>query len=234
MAYPASDDLPPWSPRQHDTTTEIVNDTTLATGVRLLSEGTKPRLLNFASATSPGGGFLHGARAQEESLARSSGLFACLDGQAMYEFHRTVEGHRDGLYTRYALYSQDVPVVRRDDGELLEEPWICDILTCAAVNAGRATPFHNDEVISSEMQDRILRVLHVFAMSGCDAVVLGAWGCGAFGNDANVVAAHFRDALRGAFNHVFARVVFAIQDWSAERAFIGPFERAFGIAASES
>jgi uncharacterized protein (TIGR02452 family) len=222
-----------WPPCQFDTAIEIVNDTTLAVGARLASAGSKAAMLNFASATSPGGGFLQGARAQEESLARSSGLFACLQDHPMYEFHRTAEGNRDGLYTRYALYSPDVPVFRRDDGELLDEPWLCDILTCAAVNASRATVPHGDAVISSEMQDRIRRALHVFAISGRDTLVLGAWGCGAFRNDANMVAAHFRDALRGPFNDVFARVVFAIQDWSPERAFISPFERALGITASE-
>lgn len=74
--------------------------------------------LNFASATHPGGGFLSGARAQEESIARSSGLFACLEGREMYSWHRS---RLDAMYSDWIIYSPDVPVFRTDDGELLEE-----------------------------------------------------------------------------------------------------------------
>jgi uncharacterized protein (TIGR02452 family) len=78
------------------------------------------------------------------------------------------------------------------------------------------------------MAGRIDRVLRIAAAHGHDAVVLGAWGCGVFGNDPRDVAGLFRQALDGPFAGVFARVVFAVTDWSPERRFIGPFERAFG------
>jgi uncharacterized protein (TIGR02452 family) len=233
VAYSPSEDLIGQPQQRYKTTVEIVNETTLAAGSRLVSEGRRLGVLNFASATSPGGGLLQGAQAQEESLARSSGLFACLERQPMYEFHRTMEGYRGGLYTKYALYSPEVPMFRHENGQLLEEPWSCDILTCAAVNASHASALHDGEVISSEMRDRVLRVLQVFAVRDCETLVLGAWGCGAFRNDANMVAAHFRDALFGPFKRVFGRVVFAIADWSRERAFIGPFEYAFRINESK-
>ena len=57
-----------------------------------------------ASAKHPGGGFLGGARAQEESLARSSGLYACINGNPMYDHHKA---HGDAMYTDYAIYSPD-------------------------------------------------------------------------------------------------------------------------------
>jgi uncharacterized protein (TIGR02452 family) len=90
--------------------------------------GLRPVALNFASATSPGGGFLSGARAQEECLARCSGLYACLADNPMYGFHRA---RRDALYSDYAVYSPDVPVFRSEDpaGTLLDEPWLCSFIT---------------------------------------------------------------------------------------------------------
>jgi len=70
--------------------------------------------LNFASAKNPGGGFLGGGSAQEESLARSSGLFPCINQmQQMYETNRA---YRSCLYTDHMIYSPRVPVFRDDEG----------------------------------------------------------------------------------------------------------------------
>ncbi len=77
------------------------------------------------------------------------------------------------------------------------------------------------------MQQRIHKVVAIGAAHGHTAMVLGAWGCGAFGNDGRVMAALFRDALYGDFQGVFKHVVFAIVDWSPEQRFIGPFRAVF-------
>src|SRR5207253_843688 len=100
-------------------------ETTLASARRLVAAGQRPAALNFASAKHPGGGFLNGALAQEESLARSSALYACLVGNPMYTFH---QAQSDALYTDYAIYSPDVPVFRGDDGALLPEPYLCSFI----------------------------------------------------------------------------------------------------------
>jgi uncharacterized protein (TIGR02452 family) len=60
---------------------EVVNVSTLSAARRLHDDGRDVVALNFASARKPGGGFLTGARAQEESLCRASALYACLEGQ---------------------------------------------------------------------------------------------------------------------------------------------------------
>jgi uncharacterized protein (TIGR02452 family) len=86
----------------NQTVIEVKNETTLAAARRLLDLARKPVALNFASATHPGGGFLSGGLAQEESLARSSGLYACLRNNPMYEYHRS---NYDPLYSNYAIYS---------------------------------------------------------------------------------------------------------------------------------
>lgn len=73
------------------------------------------------------------------------------------------------------------------------------------------------------MHERIEAVFAVAAEAGHNALVLGAWGCGAFGNDASRVAELFADALER-WQGCFAEISFAVLDSSAERRFIGPFE----------
>lgn len=224
--HPPDEVLPPVVAGTKPTRFEVVNETTLEAAKRLLDEGLRPLALNFASAHHPGGGFLSGARAQEESLARSSGLYACLQGNPFYDYHHT---QNDALYSDYAIYAPEVPIIRRDDGTLLDEPYPCSFLTCAAVNAKRllrSDPARQGE-IRPVMGRRIRRVLTLMAQHNFEAIILGAWGCGAFGNDGEEIATSFRTALLGDFHGVFARVVFAILDWSPERQFLGPFQRAF-------
>jgi len=225
--YPPDCPLPEIHRDEKPTSISVANESTLSAARRLVDERRNLVALNFASATQPGGGFLSGSRAQEESLARSSGLYACLKGNRMYEFHQV---RRDAMYTNYAIHSPDVPVFRTDDGTLLEHPWRCSFITAPAVDAKavlKRDPFRRSE-IGTAMRERIGKVLTVAAVHGHDTVVLGAWGCGAFGNDGEEIAELFREALMNRFLGVFATVIFAVTDWSKEQRFIGPFVSAFG------
>jgi uncharacterized protein (TIGR02452 family) len=227
-SYPPDELIPGVEPGLEVTRIEVANESTLAAARRLIDEGSRPVALNFASAKHPGGGFLSGARAQEESLARSSGLYACLAGSPMYEYHRA---QGDPMYSGYAIYSPDVPVFRADDGSLLDRPYACSFITAPAVNARvvlERDPSRRPE-IGAAMRARVDRVLAIAASHGHDAAVLGAWGCGVFGNDGREVAGLFRRALDGGFRGVFSRVIFAILDWSEDGNFIGPFQTAFGL-----
>ena len=117
------------------TTFEVVNETTLAGIARVLADGQGPvAALNFASAKNPGGGFLNGSQAQEESLARSSALYASLlRAWTYYERHRASPSL---LYSDAMILSPGCPVFRDDDGTLLEEPRLATFITSAAPNAG--------------------------------------------------------------------------------------------------
>lgn len=221
-SYPPDGSVPQTSGGLHHTEVAVENETTLAAVRQLLDGGCNPVALNFAAATHPGGGFLNGARAQEEYLARSSGLYACLRDNPMYDFHRS---HYDPLYTNYAIYSPRVPVFRTDDGiQLLEEPYTVGIITSPAVNAANLDTPRRSE-IAPAMWQRILKVLAIGILHGHDSIVLGAWGCGAFGNEPTEIAGLFERALLENFKDAYCRVVFAILDGSAEKRFIGPFER---------
>ena len=218
-SYPPGAALPvaPAAPPR-TTRVEVVNATTLAAARALVLAGHDVAALNFASARHPGGGFLNGARAQEESLCRSSALYPCLVGDAMYA-QRT----DDGLYSDWVIYSPAVPVFRGDDGDLLPDPFPVSFLTCAAVNAKVARARRSEDAILAAMTRRVDRVLAVAAAHGHDALVLGAWGCGVFANDPDAIAALFAAALADRWRDRFAVVTFAIVDDWPDRRTIGPF-----------
>lgn len=222
VSYPPGAPLPRFQPPDRTTVYEVVNDTTLAAARQLVLAGFNPVALNFASARNPGGGFLNGARAQEESLCRSSALYWCINGNAMYRHHAALQG---GMYTNYAIYSPAVPVFKDDDGEKLDAPYACAFVTAPAVNAG-AIRDADRKLVRAEMEDRIEKVLHIMAVHGHDAAVLGAWGRGVFKNDPELIAELFAKALRGRFAGAFAKVVFAVLSSDGET--IRPFEERFG------
>ncbi len=219
--------LPPDGPlpdftagRFTETLVQVRNETTLQAGRRLVERGLNPLALNFANGKTPGGGFLHGARAQEESLCWASALYATLDGDAMYAFH-AARPQPDS--SDWMILSPQVPVFRDDEGTALEAPWSLDFLTAAAPYAPTVGQPRSGDLLAR----RIRRVLAVAASQGYDTLILGAWGCGAFGNDPHRTAQDFREALAGEFRGCFQEVVFAIVDWSPERRMLGPFRDVF-------
>src|SRR5258706_3167818 len=109
------------TPAGHRAAVEVRNETTFAALQRLARSGDAPLCcLNFASARHPGGGFLTGAQAQEESLARASALYQCL--LAVPDYYERNRANRSALYLDLAIFSPDVPFFRDDAGNLLEEP----------------------------------------------------------------------------------------------------------------
>jgi uncharacterized protein (TIGR02452 family) len=121
-----------------------------------------------------------------------------------------------------------VPFFRRDNGSALDEPWLLDVITCAAPVAPRIGQPRSRKLLKS----RIHRVLSIASARGYDSLILGAWGCGAFGNDPRQTAMDFRDALENEFCGVFSHAIFAITDWSIERKFLGPFRDVFSAPQS--
>ncbi|MFD8020372.1 TIGR02452 family protein [Streptomyces lavendulae] len=203
---------------------EVTGESSTVAARRLAGRG-PVAVLNFASARNPGGGYVRGAKAQEEALCRASALYeTLLEAPEYYEVHR--EG-KSTFYTDRVIHSPGVPVFRDDRGELLEVPFRAGFLTSPAPNAGtirRQEPERAHE-IPGALARRAERVLEVAALHGYGRLVLGAWGCGVFRNDPAQVAEAFRGLLTGRFAGVFEEVVFGILDRSpAPRE---AFERAF-------
>lgn len=186
----------------------VTNETTLSAARRL---GDGVACLVFASAKSPGGGFLNGAQAQEESIARASALYACQTAvPQFYAFHRQ---QRDLRYSDQVIYSPAVPVFRDDDGTLLPQPYPVSFLTAAAPNLGAVIASQPElaGTVPAVLGARAARVLQVAAGHGHRLLVLGAWGCGVFRNDPGLVAGVFADLLARSGGW-FDQVVFAVYD----------------------
>lgn len=215
-------------PPVHPTTAiRVTQETTIAALARLDREpGGRIGCLNFASAKNPGGGFLGGAQAQEESLARSSGLYPCLLAQpSHYERNRVNDS---ALYLDLAIYAPEVPFFRDDDGTWMDRPVLASVITCAAPNAAA---LRNQGKLDAAELDAALRrraefVLALAAHHRIERLVLGAWGAGVFGNDPTQVAEAFRVALAGRYAHAFVEVVFAVM--GRPSANHDAFSRVFG------
>ena len=214
-----------------ETEIRVTNETSLSASKTLIEQsGGKVLCLNFASAKNPGGGFLGGSQAQEESLARSSGLYPTLTEfmSEMYEFHR---GRRTCLYSHTMIYSPAVPVFRNDRDELLPIPYLLSFLTSPAVNAGavQKNEPQNVDKIEATMLERIDRVLAVALQNDYRNLVLGAWGCGVFRNKPADMSKWFAHFLLndGKYANSFERITFAVLDGSANGKFISDFEAVF-------
>lgn len=183
-------------------------------------------VLNFASARNPGGGYLRGAKAQEEDLCRSALLYRCLlEAPDYYEAHRA---SADLRYSHRVIWSPQVPVVRDARGQLLAQPYPVSFLTSPAPNAGQLALRSPEQPVDVRgvLAERAARVLAVAARHGARELVLGAWGCGVFRNDPADVAEAFETAL-AEYGAAFDRVVFAVWDRTPVSANRAAFEQRF-------
>lgn len=181
---------------------------------------------NFASASNPGGGVVRGSTAQEECLCRCSYLYFCLNSPDMWDgFYTPHKQARNPLHNDDIIYTPEVTVFKSDTNNpalLPENEWYkVNVITCAAPNL-RAMPSnkHNTgdgkkaaKISDKEMleihEKRLRRILDVAVSEGNDTVILGAFGCGAFMNKANIVAYAAKNVIKDYMN-AFKNIEFAI------------------------
>jgi uncharacterized protein (TIGR02452 family) len=210
---------------------EVTNETTAQAAIRLSKLGKEDLVgLNFASARNVGGGFLAGASAQEEDLCRCSGLYACTKSKPL--FYNANILAEDTLYTDGIIYSNKVPFIRDEHLMFLEKPFELSIITAPAPNITALkkpkTQQQEDdleEVIYSTIQNRAIKILQVAEMHGHKNIILGAWGCGAFGNDPGQVAVAFMTALTKV--PYFEHVCFAVYDTRQPAVLFETFKEVF-------
>jgi uncharacterized protein (TIGR02452 family) len=181
--------------------------------------GKRVTVLNFASGVSPGGGVRYGALAQEEALCLCSGLLHGLEAFAEFYEKNQEDDAPWECYDRM-IWSEDVPLVR-DGAYDRVEPMTVQVITYPAPNSHRAYVAHRHaptylETVRDVFRRRCRHVVRQASHAGTEVLVLGAWGCGEYGNDPAVVAEAFKEAVAtqsGTIRHV----VFACYGPAANR-----------------
>lgn len=194
---------------------EVRNESTITAIHRLCKsiDGTKVGVLNFASAHNPGGGFLTGAMAQEEALAYCSDLYTKqINGQGA-EYYKINKDANSAFYTDTMIMS-NVTFFRDANYNFVYPYSSCWVLTAPAVNQRLVTMRGvSEEEGYSVMLERMRKLLYLFVYCGCENIVLGAYGCGVFGNDPEVIAKYWKKLLvEEGLGGYFKSVTFSIYD----------------------
>ena len=186
----------------------------------LIDKDSKVLVLNFANPVHPGGGVRRGARAQEEDLCRKSSLLCSLEDKAAREYYEYNASLHTYMGSDAIIMSPTVEIIRSANGELLDESEIVSVMTCAAPMVTLGLEGMTQQEYERMFYDRIVATLKVAVHYGYSYLVLGAWGCGAFGNDAKVVSKLYYKALRElkynecSHESLFEQIYFAVLDRS--------------------
>ena len=221
----------------------VTNESTIQACQRLYEEkkdSTSKHICaqNFASAMNQGGGFITGAVAQEEHNCHLSGLYPCLINERMsgyYENNKKVGGRN--MYGEYKIWTPHVPVFKdAETYQLLDKPFPVSFITCPAVNHKCAPDPGRFDLAegwkrraNNMMTFRIRDVLTIALYHGVTDLVLGAFGCGVFGNSPRTIAKIYHDVLsEPLFQNAFDNIVFAIYASSESDKNLTEFRNVFG------
>lgn len=221
------DDYPSFdSSRWKNMIIDVTGDRSFQAAIRLHRENpdAKIAVMNFANAFHAGGGVVKGASAQEECLCRTSTLYPLLYRRTLRDsFYK----HHHDLNTPKAsdslVYTEGVVICKTDEDlpkRMPKEDWVTvDVITIAAPDLRRKSNQYADIVDGGTYMNKaelfgyhVKRAIHMLtcaAAKGADILVLGAFGCGAFENDPEVVARAYKTALNE-FPKVFEKIEFAV------------------------
>ena len=194
---PVSHDLP--NSCHCSITCEDANSFTMAYDIYNRCNHAKIMVLNFANPYNPGGGVWKGANAQEEDLCRRSNLLFSLESENAKKYYlynkenRKRDSYGNDYGTNSMILTPNVNIIKNKEYKLLFEWPPVSVLTAAAPIIH--DKYHIDDEYVDMLFERIHSVLLCAAHYGYTHLVFGAWGCGAFGNDPEVVSGLFRDAI---------------------------------------
>ena len=225
-------------PTAADPAVDVVMGDCIDVARELKESGFNPVMLNMANRTTPGGGVLDGARAQEETLFRRSNLCVSLyqynarlaplvgvePAKEQYPMDRNTGG----------IYSGQIMFFRKSvdaDYDLDANPYVCSVVSAAAISHPELKPDGRMTDAMAEATKRKMRtVLRIGLLHGHDAIVLGAWGCGAFRNPPSHIAELFKEVLaEEEFARKYRRVRLAIiEDHNSNNRNLKAFQDVFG------
>jgi uncharacterized protein (TIGR02452 family) len=218
---------------------EFFNGTTNQAIIHYLNENNKYNIaaLNMANSHSAGGGYLHGAAAQEEELCRTSPfLYASLaDRNTVEEFYNGWgnDWHNRVLYTHNTLFIRKDGISSNNNYDILgpNEQYYCSIISAAAPNMNYIN--YNYDEHAYYFKNTIKQIYYVpiivknnphilnydpvlnINVDVTDILILSAWGCGAFAPNnnskmySNMIASYFTDVLSELGGH-YKKICFAI------------------------
>lgn len=212
ITYGGDDGRMPQKVQKGKCTAEIIIDDLDSVKSVIRHLNGKTAVLNFASYKNPGGKFIEGSSAQEECLCHASNLYNVLSRfPGYYEWNK--KHNNRALYTDRALYSKNVTFIDESVTVYGADPVNiqADVITCAAPNfsaAGKYAHVEEDEN-NAALLKRVKFVLDIAEDNHVETLILGAYGCGVFGQDALLVAKYFRKCLE-TYEYHFKTVYFSI------------------------
>ncbi|KAL5119986.1 hypothetical protein ACEQ8H_002084 [Pleosporales sp. CAS-2024a] len=237
----------PTTPRRPRHIRIITTDTLTAAHILAHPGGTAPRpskkapnvcILNMASPLRPGGGVLSGATSQEEFLCARTTLLPSLHES----FYRLPE--LGGIWSPDVLVHHTSLALGHARGELApSERFFVDVLSAAMLRFPELEDGGGEDETTKTLgkkdgalvESKMRAVLRIVEAKGAQKVVLGAWGCGAYGNPVRDVAAAWRRVLDGRATRKgkmeaetwpgIQDVVFAIRNRAMAAAFAQAFDQ---------
>ncbi|MCC8150215.1 MAG: TIGR02452 family protein, partial [Lachnospiraceae bacterium] len=153
-------------------------------------------VLNLASATQPGGRTRQGASAQEEDLCRRSSLLLSLESEGAKRYYDYNNARKTRMGSDAVILSPYVEVIKDSSAELLPDPFRISVISCAAPMVRLSFEGMSRQEYEMMLYQRIQGMLLVAASHGYRHLILGAFGCGVYGNDAATVSDLFYRAIQ--------------------------------------
>ena len=188
-------------------------------------------VLNFASSKNPGGGVWSGARSQEESLCRASTLYPCLNTEFLKDNYYSYHIEKKSVASDRIIYVPNILVFKSDNNvfsEMLDEKdWYnIDVISCAAHNQKAYKLDH--EKLKKINYNKLKAIIECAVDNNVDNLILGAFGCGAFGNSPQLVSKTFKKILIDEdYYKYFKNVHFAIFTALNEDINLNEFKQTF-------
>lgn len=187
---------------------EIVDIDTLLMAADFVADGLNPLVLNMASCFKPGGGVRSGKTAQEEEIFRRTNAWLT----HYYEWYQNEEIRKGRLDDNEVVFSPEVTVVKDENNKVLDEPFSFGMLAVPAIRKPR-TDRNGDYRYESDCDTMYYKIEAIFKIAiahGHDSLILGALGCGAYGNPVHQVVAMFKEHC-DKYGKYFKKIGFGIK-----------------------